>query len=147
MQSFPGHADHFAHRGGIVCQKLVQIASSARHRIVNQHILPPYIAVVGGFILRLEAEVIYPSTEAKLQTKLERRHEETLGELYELDVVLIASDGLVGLPTKVNRKLAYFSWKLGEDQLRYWHFPGENVRRPIPTNWKEYGEMRAQANA
>jgi hypothetical protein len=78
---------------------------------------------------------------------LDRRHQETLLELNDLGVVLISPDGLVGLPTRVNRKLAYFSWKPGEEVLRFWHFPGEETRRPIPASWKEYGEMRVQVKA
>jgi hypothetical protein len=79
---------------------------------------------------------------------LEHAYQNAQTELDELGVVLIdASEGRVGLPSVVNRQLAYFSWKLGEDSLRYWHFPGESIRRLIPANWKEFGEMRAQINA
>jgi hypothetical protein len=95
----------------------------------------------------------WPSRQRRYQVREEiesadRHYRQILAELDDLGVVLIeSSEGRVGLPTVVNRQLAYFSWKLGEETLRYWHFPGESIRRLIPANWKEYGEMRTQINA
>jgi hypothetical protein len=68
-----------------------------------------------------------------------RRHlEEALAELEVLGVTLIdAVTCQLGLPTVVNGKLAYFSWKPGEPTIQYWHFPGETERRLIPANWSE----------
>jgi hypothetical protein len=64
-------------------------------------------------------------------------------ELEQLSVVLLDSQkGRVGLPTVVNGHLAYFSWVPGDEGLRHWHFAGETLRRPIPANWKETGEVR-----
>lgn len=73
------------------------------------------------------------------ETSLER----AMGELDQLGVVLIdAEEGRVGLPTSVNNHLAFFSWKPGDDGLRYWHFAGETNRRVIPAGWKETGDIR-----
>ena len=53
--------------------------------------------------------------QEEIQT-LDRQYAEALTELDDLGVVLIeATEGCVGLPTVVNRQLAYFSWKLGEE--------------------------------
>jgi len=70
-----------------------------------------------------------------------RRHvEEALAELEVLGVTLVdGPQGQLGLPTVVNGKLAYFSWKPGEATIQYWHFPGEEQRRSIPANWSESG--------
>lgn len=95
----------------------------------------------------------WPSRQRRYQVQqeietLQRHYREALVELDDLGVVLIDSEeGRVGLPTVVNRQLAYFSWKLAEESLSYWHFPDESIRRLIPANWKEFGEMRAQINA
>jgi len=57
-------------------------------------------------------------------------------ELDGLGVVLVDPDaGWVGFPTAVNGRRAYFSWKPGEEILRFWHFAGETVRRLIPASW------------
>jgi hypothetical protein len=62
--------------------------------------------------------------------------QEALVELANLGVALVnAQDGRVGFPTVVNRRPAYFSWRAGEEELRYWHYPDESARRPIPANW------------
>ena len=50
-------------------------------------------------------------------------------------VVLDAEIGLVGFPTLVNDRRAYFSWHPGEDQLGYWNYADEFVRRPVPEDW------------
>jgi hypothetical protein len=57
-------------------------------------------------------------------------------ELEVLGVALVNADaGWVGFPTVVNGRRAYFSWKPGEETLRYWHFIDETVRRLIPASW------------
>jgi hypothetical protein len=74
---------------------------------------------------------------------VERQLSEARAELELLGVALIeASEGRVGLPTVVNGHLAFFSWKPGDEGLRYWHFAGELVRRTIPASWKDAGDVR-----
>jgi hypothetical protein len=43
----------------------------------------------------------------------------------------------VGLPTVVNGRLAYFSWKPEETTIQYWHFANETTRRTVPPSWSE----------
>ena len=50
-------------------------------------------------------------------------------------VVLDAEIGLVGFPTLVNERRAYFSWHPGEDHLGFWNYAEEYVRRPVPEDW------------
>jgi hypothetical protein len=62
--------------------------------------------------------------------------QDALAELEVLGVALLDADrGHIGFPTLVNNKRAFFSWRLGEDELRTWHFVGESARRPIPPSW------------
>jgi len=48
---------------------------------------------------------------------------------------LIPELGLVGFPTLVNNRKAYFSWKPGEPCICYWNFSEELNRRPVPPTW------------
>jgi hypothetical protein len=62
--------------------------------------------------------------------------EEARAELVALSVLLLdAPSGLVGFPTLVNNRRAFFSWKRGEDGVQFWHYPGEDERRRIPASW------------
>ena len=57
-------------------------------------------------------------------------------ELGNLGVVLLdPTKGQVGFPTLVNGRRAFFSWRLGEESLKHWHFAGDRVRRLIPPTW------------
>ena len=59
-----------------------------------------------------------------------------LGELNGLGVSLLdAENGEVDFPTKINGRPAAFTWKLGDDGVRHWHYSGEENRRPIPAEW------------
>jgi hypothetical protein len=73
----------------------------------------------------------------------ERRLGEALTELDGLGVALVDSgEGRVGFPTIVNDRKAFFSWKLGEEGLHFWHFAGEDARRPIPPTWVKAADIR-----
>ena len=66
----------------------------------------------------------------------ERDLTSALAELEGLGVVLLDGErGQVGFPTMVNGRRAFFSWRLGEGELKHWHFAGDKVRRLIPTTW------------
>ena len=52
-------------------------------------------------------------------------------------VVLDAEIGLVGFPTLVNERRAYFSWHPGEELLGHWNYADEFVRRLVPTEWTQ----------
>jgi len=57
-------------------------------------------------------------------------------ELEALGLTLLDADtGLVGFPTMVNNRQAFFSWKPDEDGLLYWNFADDTVRRPVPEDW------------
>ena len=70
----------------------------------------------------------------------QRELAEALAELEILGVAVIDRQvGQVGLPTVVNGRLAYFSWKPGETTIQYWHFASETTRRTVPASWSEAG--------
>ena len=61
-----------------------------------------------------------------------------LGELTGLGLNLVDDEaGEVDFPTKINGRPAAYSWKLGEDGVRFWHYSGEEHRRPIPADWDQ----------
>ena len=63
-----------------------------------------------------------------------------VGELNGLGVTLVDDEvGEVDFPTKVNGRTAAFSWIIGEDGLRHWHYADEESRRPIPADWDKTG--------
>jgi hypothetical protein len=77
--------------------------------------------------------------------RLQSRLEEEKRELDSLGAVLFnpPSIGLVGFPTTINDRQAYFSWRLGEESLKFWHFDGEEKsREPIPPNLEETNSGR-----
>lgn len=61
-----------------------------------------------------------------------------LAELDSLGVALLdEAAGLVGFPTLVNERRAYFSWQPDEDGLAWWNYAGDRLRRPVPEEWTE----------
>ncbi len=67
---------------------------------------------------------------------LNREMQGHLAELSGLGVVLLdMAVGLVGFPTVVNDRKAYFSWKPGEEGLKFWNFAEEMERHPVPEHW------------
>lgn len=61
-----------------------------------------------------------------------------VGELSGLGINL--TDDLIGevdFPTKINGRPAAFTWKLGEEGVRHWHYQGEDQLRPIPADWEQ----------
>jgi hypothetical protein len=74
----------------------------------------------------------------------ERKWAAALTELDVLGVVLVDDEaGEVDFPTKVNGRTAAFSWLLGEDALKHWHYADEDSRRPIPADWDKAGAVTA----
>jgi hypothetical protein len=61
-----------------------------------------------------------------------------LAELEALGVVMLDSAlGLVGFPTLVNERRAFFSWRPGEESLLFWNYADDLTRRPVPESWTE----------
>ena len=59
-----------------------------------------------------------------------------MNELSTLGVAIIdPKGGVVGFPTRVNGRSARFTWEPGEDNVLFWSYVDEDVRRPIPAEW------------
>ena len=62
--------------------------------------------------------------------------QEMAAELEVLGVALLhGPTGLVGFPTVVNDRAAYFSWKPGEESLGFWNYADDLIRQPVPASW------------
>jgi hypothetical protein len=73
---------------------------------------------------------------AELTAAAELELQSALAELEVLGVALLdAAMGLVGFPTLVNNRRAFFTWKLDEESLQFWNYAGDTVRRPVPEAW------------
>ena len=59
-------------------------------------------------------------------------------ELEELNVILVDPVyGEVAFPTQVQGRKAYFVWRVGADQVKWWCFANEPQRRVIPDAWRK----------
>ncbi len=54
--------------------------------------------------------------------------------------------GMVGFPTVVNDRPAYFSWRPGEEKLAFWNYADDLVRRPVPASWTRPVKERERRN-
>jgi hypothetical protein len=67
---------------------------------------------------------------------VEKDYADAKAELEVVGVALLdAARGLVGFPTVVNDRPAFFSWQPDEEGLNFWNFAGDTVRRPVPVDW------------
>ncbi|HQR41569.1 MAG TPA: DUF2203 family protein [Gemmatales bacterium] len=62
-------------------------------------------------------------------------------ELEDLNVILV--DPVVGeaaFPTMVQGRKAYFVWRVGAENVKWWCFANEPQRRVIPDSWRKSTE-------
>jgi hypothetical protein len=90
---------------------------------------------------RHRRELVWLERQRRYQLKdeiaaAERALTVALTELTGLGLNLVDDEvGEVDFPTRINGRAAAFTWKLGEDGLRNWHYSGEEQLRPIPMEW------------
>ena len=71
-------------------------------------------------------------------TAVEQELRQANAELETLGIVVLhGPSGLVGFPTIVNDRKAFFSWRPGEKDVVYWNFAGDPVRHEVPQSWTE----------
>lgn len=69
-------------------------------------------------------------------TATEGAYKQAVSELRELGLALVdSSSGRVAFPTRINGRSAVFTWQPGEDNVLFWSYEDEDLRRPIPTDW------------
>jgi hypothetical protein len=78
--------------------------------------------------------------------RAEKNMTAAVSELTALGLKLLDPDaGAVDFPTRINNRAAAFTWKPGDDSVAYWHYSGEEHRRPIPTDWQSGAAVRYRA--
>jgi len=78
----------------------------------------------------------------------ERSLQAAVAELDALGAVILDRDtGLVGFPTIVNNRPAYFSWKPGDASLLYWQHGEDGTRRTIPAAWIKNDRRRGMSES
>ena len=61
----------------------------------------------------------------------EKELQDATAELEVLGLSLLhGPTALIGFPTVVNDRPAYFSWRPGEEKLAFWNYADDLVRRP-----------------
>lgn len=69
-----------------------------------------------------------------------------VSELSALGLTLVDPRiGQVDFPTRINGRLAAFTWRLGEDGVSHWRYTGEESRRPIPADWQPGAPLRSRS--
>jgi hypothetical protein len=90
---------------------------------------------------RQRATLAWPDRSRRYQlqeeiTLAEAELRQARGELDGLGVALLhGPSGLVGFPTIVNERRAFFSWRPGEEDVVFWNFAGDPVRHAVPESW------------
>ncbi len=79
-----------------------------------------------------------------LREEIAQEEHNLLDARAELEVLglemLDARTGRLGFPTIVNDQAAFFSWLPGEEDITFWHFADETIRRRIPASWSKAAE-------
>jgi hypothetical protein len=66
-----------------------------------------------------------------------------LAELEVLGLTLLEPAlGLIGFPTLVNDRRAFFSWRPGETSVLFWNYADDLTRHPVPEDWTEVPSER-----
>jgi hypothetical protein len=69
-------------------------------------------------------------------TAVEGAYKKAVSELRDLGLALVDDNsGRVAFPTRINGRPAVFTWQPGEDNVVYWSYEDEDLRRPIPNEW------------
>jgi hypothetical protein len=90
---------------------------------------------------RNRRELTWPQRSRRYQLEdevagVEAEFRAAAAELDALGVALLdAATGLVGFPTLVNDRRAYFSWQPGEEGVAWWNYADDRLRRPVPEEW------------
>jgi hypothetical protein len=142
----PSDAEEKPDRGEAVLslttvKKMLPLVQRVVEEIRNCQIALETLQAQEDALNRKKRTLAWPERQRRyrLQEEHARVENDLLAAREELDVLgvmLLDLDlGRVGFPTMVNNRKAFFSWRLGEDNLHSWHFAEETQCRPIPPAW------------
>jgi hypothetical protein len=126
-----------------VCRAMLPLVGRIAADIITHH---RHLARLRPELAQLERsrrELDWPRRARRYEAEEERSACEggliqVCAELERLGVVLLRGPtGLVGFPTIVNDRRAYFSWQPGEETISWWNFAGDTERHPVPDDWAQ----------
>lgn len=123
-------------------RQMLPLVKSIVSDIINTHSALTNLAPEQERLDRHRRDLAWQERQRRYQvgeeiTAAERSLTTAVGELQGLGVNLVdAEAGEVDFPTRINGRNAAFSWRHGEDRLEFWHYSGEELRRPIPADWQ-----------
>lgn len=124
-------------------QQMLPLVRSIVTDIVNSRQAISKLSPEQERLERHRRDLVWLERERRYQVKDEIAAAEKIlttavSELSGLGVNLVDDEvGEVDFPTKINGRSAAFTWKLGEELLRSWHYSGEDQLRPIPNDWDQ----------
>ena len=100
---------------------------------------------------RHRRDLVWQERERRYQIEEElsaasKKLKEAVTELSQLGLSLVdVYKGCVAFPTRINGRSAIFSWQKGEENVNYWSYEEEELRRPIPNDWNTGNPMRMKS--
>ncbi len=131
----------------LTARRMLPLVQRIVQDILNDHKTLKRLQPEQDRLDRQRRDLRWPERQRRYQlheeiTGVERHLQEAYQELQGLCLALLDEDvGRIGFPTIVNDRRAYFSWRPGEETIRFWHFAEESVCRPIPASWLKVGDI------
>ena len=100
---------------------------------------------------RHRRELVWQERDRRYQIEEElvaagKKLKEAITELGGLGVSLLDGQrGYIAFPTRINGRSAVFSWQPGEENVVFWSYEEEELRRPIPSDWTSGTPMRMKS--
>jgi hypothetical protein len=124
-------------------QQMLPLVKSIISDVVNSRQAIARLTPEQDRLERHRRDLVWLERQRRYQVKdeiaaAEKTLTSALTELVGLGLNLVNEEaGEVDFPTKINGRPAAFTWKLGDEALRNWHYKGEEQLRPIPSDWDD----------
>ncbi len=132
-------------------QKMLPLVQRIAKDIVAQHREILHLQPEENRLDRQKRQLDWPMRQRRYRVKeelagLDNAKQGAVTELQELGLALLdESFGLIGFPTLVNDRRAYFTWHPGQESLQHWQFVDDETPRPIPPSWFKEVSMSASS--
>jgi hypothetical protein len=100
---------------------------------------------------RHRRDLVWQERERRYQVEeelkaAEKKLKDAVTELSGLGLALIDTEsGRVAFPTRINGRSAIFSWQPDEENVLFWSYEEEELRRPIPGDWTSGTPLRIKS--
>jgi len=123
-------------RSALECKKQADEICREQARLIER------VVRMGGIRINIPDTLALKTKKEKLVARL-RKEVEAIQELgcliKDLDI------GLIDFPTRINGREAYLCWRLGETNIRHWHYTDEGFanRKPLDEKTVQARQRRA----